>query len=88
MSPTPLQRVNEVLTGEEGARELREIASSLRTALSMAHHALANLEHDQGLHEHVHAGIPSECQRPVCLRLRQDADALENIAAGKRPWQQ
>jgi len=81
---TPLQRVNAVLSGTEGARELREIALSLRTAQSMAHHALyVDGAPDAGNH----IGVPSECQRPVCLRLRQDVAALEDIAAGKRPWQ-
>lgn len=63
--------------------DLSEVARSIRTAQSIAHHRLYEMETaaDRGDGpgpEHV--GPPAECTRPLCVRLRQDAAALEALA--------
>lgn len=55
------------------------IAESIRTAQSIAHHRLAELGDDS------HAGPPRECKRPLCVRLHQDADAVEALAEPVSP---
>lgn len=68
-------------------RVLAEVASSIRTAQALAHHRLADLELEMQMEfegttverpaEHV--GVPADCTRPLCVRLRQDAEALEAL---------
>lgn len=55
------------------------IASSIRTAQSIAHHRLYELGDES------HAGEPALCRRPLCVRLRSDADQVDALAAPPRP---
>lgn len=50
-----------------------EVASSILTAQSIAHHRLAELG------DTTHTGTPAECRRPLCARLRADAADVANF---------
>lgn len=52
----------------DGSRVLSEVRASLFTALSIAHHEMPD-----------HTGLASDCTRPLCHRLRADADALGTL---------
>jgi len=52
------------------------IANSIRTAQSIAHRRFAELGDES------HAGEPRLCQRPVCVRLLEDADQVEALSHG------
>ena len=58
------------------AHDLQQAAQSILTAQSIAHHRLHELGDDS------HEGTPSDCQRPLCVRLRQDSEVV--AAAARR----